>query len=313
MIKRFVVAALAAVALGLLGLNVAGLFLTMRHPALGAEPVIDGYRYLSWPKSYDAIVTLREDQLLAAAARFRGETDAAYATRLTDALYHGMAHYWAPASPAPYHLRVPPYENYLLFAASYVLPVQFGMYEFYDPRKAIERGVGSCSQMATVLAHLLEGEGIDTRLLLFTRHTVVSARVDRARDRWWVLDPDYGVVIPWSMEEIRSDLQRVTPLYLETGVSSGHVRTDVLAAFGEATYRELNGPGGYHRLRRFYEPASYVLIWALPVVLLAAGVRLRAAEGRPVVPVVGPLAPAPDAALTVTRADPGRRPFWHTG
>ncbi len=74
-----------------------------------------------------------------------------YITNLNEAVNQGIAHYWRDAGINKYNLRIPFYENYLLFIASYLDPEEYLKYEFYDYRRAIERGVGSCSQQAIIV------------------------------------------------------------------------------------------------------------------------------------------------------------------
>ena len=50
---------------------------------------------------------------------------------------------------------IPIYENYLLFIASYRYPDEYLKYEFVDYRKAIERGIGLCSQQAIIVSEIL--------------------------------------------------------------------------------------------------------------------------------------------------------------
>ena len=63
-----------------------------------------------------------------------------------------IAHYWRDEGINKYYLRIPFWENYLLYIASYIDPEEYLKYEFYDYRRAIERGVGLCSQQAIIVS-----------------------------------------------------------------------------------------------------------------------------------------------------------------
>lgn len=273
-------AALILTGVVLLGLDVAGLFTTLRNDAIYDERVVNGERYSRPRATYRDVLTLSARELLAAAERRQGETDAAYAARVTLAVHQGIAHYWEPEGIERFHLRIPVYENYLLFAASYFFPKSFREYELYDYRKAIERGVGFCSQQAVILARLLAEGGIETRIVLAPTHTFALALVDRSRGSWWILDSAYGVVIPHGLDDVRRDPASIEPFYTQAGIDAAYVTRYLIPAYGATTFRIVEGAGGYHRLRRFYEPASYTLIWVIPLFLIWSGRRLRRESER---------------------------------
>ena len=264
----------------LLCLDVAGLFTSLRNDAIYDEPVKTAERYERVPATYREIVTMSGDELLAAAARRQGETDAKYATRLTMAVNQTIAHYWETAGIDRFHLRVPVQENYLLFAASYVLPESFRKYEFYDHQRAIERGVGYCSQQTVILTRILAEQGIDTRIVVYPNHMFALALVDRARDSWWILDPNHGVVIPRSFDDVRRDPATIVPFYLQAGFNAAYVTHNLISVYGDTSYRIVEGAGGYHRLRQYYEPASFALIWVIPLFLVWSGRRIQRARTK---------------------------------
>ena len=165
---------------------------------------------------------------------------------------------------------MPPTENYLLFAASFVRPHTFAKYEFYDYRKAVERGVGFCSQLTVILTRLLETQGIPTRIVLEYTHTFALAQVDETRDTWWIADPDYGVVAPYTLAQAHENPSLLVPLYEQAGFRREYVQQWVVPVHAWASYRVVEGSAGYHRARHYYEPAAYILIWVIPALLIAA-------------------------------------------
>ncbi len=158
---------------------------------------------------------------------------------MNDAVYRGVVHYWPETGEAVdrYRLRVPVYENYLLYLASYIRPDYFEKYEFVSARKALERGIGLCSQQAMAVRGAMKRNGVPARIVLLSGHVVVTAEVDRGE--WWVLDPDYGVVIPKSISEIERDPEIIRPYYRAKGYGDRII--DELAA--------IYGPEG----NRLYE------------------------------------------------------------
>lgn len=252
----------------LLCLNVLGVFRSLGNSQILDEPVRNADIYDSIPSVYRDVVIINSDQLLAATARKHGESDADYITRLAMTVHQGMADYWEDEGIDRYNLRVPASENYLLFVAGYILPKWFKKYEFANYRKAVERGVGYCSQQAGVLAGILDEQGIESRIVLFTRHTVSLARVGGRQPVWWIVDPDYGVIVKHDLAEVTETPELVKPFYLNKGYTDEHVNYLVQEVYGEKSYRVAKRASGYFWLRSYYEPLSYVLIWIIPILLM---------------------------------------------
>jgi hypothetical protein len=243
----------------LLGINVSGLFISMRNPAIYREAKV---------RDKDDI-TLTEEQLLQAGERRQGESTESYIIRLNDAVNKGIAHYWEDEGIEKYNLRVPVYENYLLFLASYVRPKDYRKYEFYNQYKNIERGVGICSLHALVMAGMLKDHGVDSRMVLLNQHVVAMAQVDKEHDRWWVVDPDLGVVVKHDMNEIEANTALIKPFYLEKGYSPEYVGfvAELFGKEGNGVFRDT-----YEYLPwklGVVEYLSYILIWAIPLTLMS--------------------------------------------
>ncbi len=105
-----------------------------------------------------------------------------------------------------------------------------------DWRIALSKGVGFCSQQAMVLAAFLRERGIDTDVQGLNGHVVAVAH---AQGGDMVLDPDYGVVLRFSLAQAESDPERVRAAYLAAGY--GAEQTDMVVkiygAEGNALYR----------------------------------------------------------------------------
>jgi hypothetical protein len=246
-----------AIASALLFVNVIGLFTSLRNPAIYDDPK------LRKP------VTLTEDELWKQINSYDGKHSQAYAIALTDALHNGMAHYWEDEGIDKYNLRIPFHENYLLNLASYIYPPMFRKYEFAYYKRAIERGVGLCSQMALVEARVLRNAGLTCRMVSLSKHVVVEGQVDG--ERWWILDPNYGVVIPHGMDEIRRAPELVRDHYREAGWDEPTVDglVDIYAHEKIKVFRTTGGRW-YHLKKWYGERIAYVLIWAMPIGMLTA-------------------------------------------
>jgi hypothetical protein len=133
----------------------------------------------------------------------RGEPDAEYFRRLTMSLHYRITH-------SPEKHVVPPHENWLLYAAHYVVP-SYRDYEYADYRRALERGAGLCTQYSAAIFDLLKRQGLRRKVVQFQRHTVVAAKTQTGRE--YVLDADFGVVLPMSMAAIRRNPALVRRYY----------------------------------------------------------------------------------------------------
>ncbi|MEJ2418378.1 MAG: hypothetical protein P8Y45_15900 [Exilibacterium sp.] len=162
-----------------------------------------------------------------------------------------IAHYWYDQGVEKYNLRVPFYDNFILYLASYIAPEYFQKYEFMDYHRALERGVGLCSQAAIVLAEFLRDKGMTAKIVGLTGHVLVTAPVDEQEEEWWVFDPDYGVTLPFSLD-IKGN-----------------------------TIKSGNGIEGYGLKWYYLEKSVYLLKWLLPVVLILFGLMKGLALRRP--------------------------------
>jgi hypothetical protein len=241
----------------LLGINVVGLFVSLRNPAIYQEKKVRDERD----------ITLTAEELLQAAERKPGEPRPVYVTRLNDAVNKGIAYYWEDEGIEKYELRVPIYENYLLYLAGYVSP-RYRKYEFSDQYKNIERGVGLCSLHATVIAALLKDHGVDSKVVLLDQHVVAMAQVDETRDRWWIVDSTLGVVVKHDIAEIERDPDLIKPYYLERGYSREYVEW-LARVYGREGNVVFNEARDYMPWRlRFIEYISYIFKWVIPMTLI---------------------------------------------
>lgn len=241
----------------LLSVNIVGLFMSLRNPAVYTEHT---------PNRRPATIT--EEQFYQRINSYDGDRRT-YVTTVTKAVGDALAHYWEDAGIERFHLRVPFYENYLLFLASYIYPAQYQKYEFMDYRKAVERGVGLCSECAVIETEILKRKGIRARIVSLRKHIVVEGEVDPVKHEWWMLDPDFGITIPHDLAAIQADPAMIRPLYIADG------RDEKTVSMLESIFRdeprtvyEGNGAAPYAPKLKIVEQLSYIFIWVIPVVLL---------------------------------------------
>ncbi|MEG3639631.1 hypothetical protein [Magnetococcus sp. PR-3] len=232
--------------------NLLGLGSSLRSPDAPASSVAPGMA-----RSLTQADVLTQLQTPPAA----GELEMARATLLVNkAMLHGSA----PVVPFT--------ENWILWFGQFVLPQMFDGYEFRNPDKALERGVGLCSQSAIALTGVLERQGVKSRIIGLDGHVVASGK--HADGRWWTLDPDYGVVMPLSLAQLQKEPALALAYYLKAGVEPNEA-TRITAFYNAQGNRIYAGPKEYGRRVGIWkyrmEITAYYLKWIIPVLLLGWG------------------------------------------
>ncbi len=251
----------------LLALSVVGLFTSLRSNAIYVTPR---------QKPWGTVPPARE--LFAQINSYDGDRKS-YVQHLTHDVSVGIRHYWEHEGIDEYHLRIPIQENYLLFLASFVRPDLYLKYEFTDYRKAVERGVGMCSQCVVIVAEVLKEKRIHSRIVSLGEHVVVLAEV--GPDEWWMLDPDYGVTVPHTLSDIQAHPESVEPFYTHWGWSPKTIANLVrIYGHNKATIYDGDGAKAYHAKLWIVEELSYIMIWMIPVVLMLPQVIVAYRKAR---------------------------------
>jgi len=237
----------------LLGINIFGLFKTMRNPALYTEEVTLRNRI--------GDVTIEYPEIRELLKREETESNIDFAVRINKVVNDGMAHYWKARGIRKYNLRVPVWENYLLNLASYINHEKYGRYEFSSYKKNLERGVGLCSTHSIVVKGVLLDHGIKAELLDVGGHHVV-VRAELNDTATWILDPDFGIVVPYDTAAISADPELVRAPYRDLAASYYADAVDpyttqiLVDIFGDRLHvYEVNNP---------FESISYWAIWIIP-------------------------------------------------
>ncbi|MEP7109603.1 MAG: hypothetical protein ABI760_16535 [Ferruginibacter sp.] len=241
----------------LLGINISGLFMTMRNPEIYAEENIIKNRKNDITIHYPDIKTL----LL----KKPDESNEVFAIRINKVVNDGFIHYWKEAGITKYNERVPVWENYLLFLASYIDPKDYRRYEFSDYKKNLERGVGLCSTHSIVVKGVLNDNGMDASLWDIAGHVVVRANVEKGK--WIILDPDFGVVVPYDTAAIQENPELVRPAYKDMAAL---YYPEAKEPYTTDHVVEIYGRDGNHvyTVDNWFEHFSYWAIWCLPLLLI---------------------------------------------
>ena len=241
----------------LLIINITGWFKTMRNPEL--------YNLEQTIKNRKNDVTIRYPDIKKQLVREHNESEKDFATRINKVVNDGFAHYWKPEGIEKYHMRVPVWENYLLYTASFLNPKKYERYEFSNYKKNLERGVGLCSSHSIVVKGVLLDNGIKAELLdVGGRHVVVRAVF--ADKSGYILDPDFGYVVPYDTAAISANPELVRGPYstmatLYYAEAKEPYTTDLMVdIFGKRKY--------VYSVENWFEDFSYWAIWVIPLLLM---------------------------------------------
>lgn len=190
-----------------------------------------------------------------------------YVTKLSKLVSESVLHYWRPEHSAEYNIRLPWSENFVLRALSYVDPKFFAMYEFQDHRRALARGVGLCSQHAIITSGFLAEQGIPAKLIELQGHVILTAEVDEGQ--WWLVDPDYGVVVPFSLAEAEEHPKDAAAVYEAAGFSDYDV--DKVEDFYKTADNVVydGGADTYQPKLWLIEMVSYWMKWLIPLMIMS--------------------------------------------
>lgn len=251
----------------LLLINITGLFKSMRNPEI----------YTDESTPYKNDITLTYDEIKKESKQKEGESDRDFVLRVNKLVNQGTAYYMRLEGKEKYNLRVPVWENFILYAASKINPKRYGRYEFSNYKKNMERGVGLCSTHSIIAKGILIDNGIKAELVDLAGHVVVRAQVEE--NSWYVIDPTIGgIAIPYDISEIEANPEIIRTYY-----------SNRLHLYREApTHFDSNndlvkyyGKEGNHvyTMDRTFEDFTYAAIWILPALLIFP-LPLRAVKKR---------------------------------
>ena len=169
------------------------------------------------------------------------------------------------------NLWIAPTNNYIIWTASFFYP-KFRKFHLFNYKSIINRGIGDCSQQAIALQDFLRKSGVNAYIFGLDGHVVVYVN-----DQKWgelVLDPDIGVYLPYTKDEIQSNPSLIEPYYRDKGISESTIKKYV-ALFARSN-QEFDPP--YSRLSESvykYRPKlflfwkiSEIIKWIIPICLI---------------------------------------------
>ncbi len=268
-----------------MGLNLYGLTQPIRYPGL-FETDKDLLRFSS-EKNYTF------DETMETLDRFEpAETSIDTTRELNTIVNNAMTHvYWTRVDPGTYRQLVPAWENYFLYAiGKFTSLPQFNRYHFSDYRRTLERGIGLCGDASIVLSSLLDKYDIENNILAYPEgHVIVEQFNEDGQSR--LFDPDFGVELGVTRDELPNRLDEVEQAYLAAGYDKER-DIDLLLSIYQGDLHPYDDTKHFMTLRYYFERISYVMKWLLPIMLAALAyliyrLQTRMAKARMAKTVVG--------------------------
>jgi hypothetical protein len=256
--------------------NMAGLFLSLRPANLASLATTFGPNDL----------TMTYDEALVELERRPEDTPATYAERATFTLNAAVVHA-APATELDkWRMHVPLWENWALHFLGLV-DAKTRRYLFWNPHKHLERGIGLCGDLTAILVAFLRDNGVEARTASVGGHVVATVEV--APGVWHLFDPDYGLVVPYSLEEVQANPALIQAAYTEWAAErpdlSDYTRryaAEVIPSFfasAEDNSIDPNGRDGFYsglagttEAYAAREALLYRVKWVVPLALILAGI-----------------------------------------
>ncbi len=245
----------------LLTLNVTGFFyLPERHSKTYGNTRIKAGVALREPN--DVLAGLSSLESL------KGEADVA---RLTELFSAGVMHYWPAPDDWDTEILTDFRENWVTAAIERIelIMLKNGLKavpdyvrrERLDYDHIIAKGVGICSQVALAVTDFVQKRGAEAYTWGLDGH-VVSVVGPLEDGRTYIVDSDYAVYLPLSVEEIVQQPSLIKPAYLAAGYNEKEA--DVLA--------KIYGQDGNFRYGTQLSWKVTVLQWGLPAVLIVISI-----------------------------------------
>ncbi|WP_068377910.1 hypothetical protein [Paraglaciecola hydrolytica] len=198
--------------------------------------------------------------------RHQNETDIQYSTRVTHVVARGISHVeWFDFPPQQFNQLIPIWENYFLYFMGVFSGIpEYERYHYANYHRSLKRGIGLCGDASMVVSQLLDDQNINNKILTFPGHVVVVATFENGRQ--FILDADFGVVVPFSVAELSSQSAEIAQLYLDAGYS--HSDYQFFNNMYQQAPREWNGVQHFITKKYYFEIFAYWLKWPLPIIMM---------------------------------------------
>jgi hypothetical protein len=227
-------------------------------------------QYLIFPNDQPTDFSHTQFELI----RRQNEEDIEYAMRVTNVISKGLSHIdWLVYPEEKFNQIIPIWENYFLyFMGKFSGIPEYERYHYANYHRSLERGIGICGDASMVMSEVLNVEGVSNKIITFPDHVVVAASFENGKQ--YIFDADFGITIPYSLNEFPSRSTEIAKLYSD----AGYPRRDFLffQKIYKQNHRQWDGVKHFITNKYYFEKIAYWLKWPLPIgLMLFAIFRLK--------------------------------------
>lgn len=195
------------------------------------------------------------------------ESELEFSSRITEEVSNGLAHiHWDRYDSEKFNQLIPIWENYFLyFMGKFSGIPEFERYHYADYQRSLNRGIGICGDASMIMSQLLTKNGIENQIITFPGHVIVTVKFKNEQDEM-LFDPDFGVVLPFTPDEIKQAPSLVNEYYLDAGYFNYDVTT--LNKIYSNKYKRWNGVKHFITKKYYFEYITYALKWPLPFLMI---------------------------------------------
>lgn len=256
-ILLFIASFLVILGLLLLSINFYGLFTDIRIKNLDqVDPELlrfNNNNYISYSSSIKKLKAIEH------------EDPFNYALKANKLVQQSLTHVeWKKVDAIEFRQLIPIWENYLLyFIGTFSNLPQYERYHFVDYNRSLERGLGICGDASMVLSQILDKKGIENQIVSYQGHVITQARFD---NNIILLDPDFGVELNMSLDELAATPSNAYSYYRNAGYSKREAQA-LVRIYG-TKHTVFDNVYSFMPKRYLLEYLSYVLKWLIPVIFL---------------------------------------------
>ncbi len=211
-------------------------------------------------------ISLSYEQALTQLKRKNEETSKQFSERITNVISQSIAHiHWKKFSGSQFNQLVPIWENYFLFfMGKYSGIPEFKKYHFANYQRSLKRGIGICGDASMIMSQVLSENNISNQILSFPGHIVTTAKFSDGSEILY--DPDFGVVIPFSPNQINNSPALVNDYYQNAGYTKQDIA--IMNKIFQKDYQRWNGVEHFITKKYYFEYITYALKWPLPIIMI---------------------------------------------
>lgn len=251
---------LIVIATSLLSINFYGLFKDIRKENLDRVPAellrFNNDNYIPYSESMSMLKAIEDKDPLG------------YTRKANKLVQQSLTHIeWDEVDPVEFRQLIPIWENYLLyFVGVFSNQPQLKRYHFTNYKRSLERGIGICGDASMVLSQILDIKGIENQIVSYRGHVITEVTLRNNKKR--LFDPDFGVELNMSLDELSANPSSAYPYYLAAGYNERDAR--VMVKVYSRKHTLFDDVYAFMPKRYVFEYLSYILIWLIPAVMMFA-------------------------------------------